>query len=61
MNYAQFMNEAYIPYYKTEVRESTFAVRGKTLETMRYKFHSIPLRSLSIENVQSYRTWLLTD
>jgi integrase len=61
MNYAQFMNEVYIPYYKTEIRESTFAVREKTLETMRDKFQSIPLRSLSIENVQSYRTWLLTD
>lgn len=61
MTYAQFMDGVYIPYYKTDVKESTFAVREKTLETMRDKFHSIPLRSLSIEDVQSYRTWLLTD
>lgn len=61
MTYAQFMNDVYIPYYKTDVKESTFAVREKTLETMRDKFYSIPLRSLSIEDVQSYRTWLLTD
>lgn len=61
MTYAQFMNDVYIPYYKTDVKESTFAVREKTLETMRDKFHSTPLRSLSIEDVQNYRTWLLTD
>lgn len=61
MTYAQFMNDVYIPYYKTDVKESTFAVRKKTLETMRDRFYSITLRSISIEEVQSYRTWLLND
>lgn len=32
MTYAQFMNDVYIPYYKTDVKESTFAVRKKHLK-----------------------------
>lgn len=61
MTYSQFMNDVYIPYYKTDVKNSTFSVREKTLETMRDRFSTIPLRSFSIEDVQNYRTWLLSD
>ena len=32
MTYAQFMNDVYIPYYKTYFNESTFAVRKKHLK-----------------------------
>lgn len=61
MTYGQFMNEVYIPYYKTEVEESTFDVKKTILERVRDRFSSIPLRSISIENVQNFRTWLLTS
>lgn len=61
MTYEQFMNDVYIPYYKTEVEESTFSVREKTLENLKDRFSLLPLRSISIEDVQSFRTWLLTD
>lgn len=61
MTYGQFMENIYIPAYKTDVEESTFAVRKKTLEDMSERFHSIPLRSISIEDVQRYRTWLLSE
>jgi len=61
MTYEQFMNNVYIPYYKTNVEESTFIIRKRILERIRDRFASIPLRSLSIEHVQNFRTWLLTD
>lgn len=61
MTYDQFMDQVYIPYYKTEVEESTFNVKEKILEKIRDRFSSIPLRSISIEHVQNFRTWLLSS
>ncbi|MCF3943065.1 tyrosine-type recombinase/integrase [Oceanobacillus alkalisoli] len=61
MTYGQFMNTVYIPAYETEVEESTFYVRKRTLESMRDRFANIELRSLAVEDVQRYRTWLLSD
>ncbi|MBC1645842.1 site-specific integrase [Listeria welshimeri] len=61
MTYGQFMEAVYIPAYKTDVEESTFSVRERTLERMSERFYSIPLRSISIEDVQQYRTWLLSE
>lgn len=61
MTYEQFMNNVYIPYYQTDVEESTFSVRQRILEKIRDRFASIPLRSISVEDVQNFRTWLLTS
>ncbi len=61
MTYGQFMDTVYIPTYEAEVEESTFYVRKRTLESMRDRFLTIELRSLAIEDVQRYRTWLLSD
>src|SRR5699024_2511808 len=49
-----------IPYYKTNVQESTFLVRKRILEKVKDRFSTIPLRSISVEDVQQFRTWLLT-
>ena len=61
MTYAEFMDRLYIPFYKTEVEESTYAVREKTLQTIRDRFGSKPLRKIAVEDVQNYRTYLLTS
>ncbi|MBO0449169.1 site-specific integrase [Enterococcus sp. MJM12] len=61
LTYNEFMDRVYIPAYKTDVEESTFSVRKKTLENIRDRFADTPLRSITIEDVQSYRTWLLSD
>lgn len=61
MTYQQYMDNVYIPYYKTDVEESTFSVRKKTLEKIRDRFATTALRSISIESVQNFRTWLLTS
>lgn len=55
------MNNVYIPYYQTDVEESTFSVKQRILEKIRDRFASIPLRSISVEDVQNFRTWLLTS
>lgn len=61
MTYEQFLNQVYIPFYKTEVEESTFEVKNGILEKLINRFGSIQLRAISIENVQDFRTWLLTS
>lgn len=61
MTYEQFMNTVYIPYYQTEVEESTFSVRQRIFEKIKDRFGTISLRSISIEDVQNFRTWLLTS
>ena len=61
MTYEQFMNTVYIPYYQTEVEESTFSIKQRILKKIRDRFASIPLRSISVEDVQNFRTWLLTS
>jgi len=61
MTYGQFMNQVYISYYKTEVEESTFNVKEGILEKIRDRFDSIPLRCISVEHVQNFRTWLLSS
>ncbi|MGX7417862.1 tyrosine-type recombinase/integrase [Carnobacterium gallinarum] len=61
MTYGQFMDKVYIPAYKTDVEKSTFSVREKTLENIRDRFSLLPLRSITIEDVQNYRTWLLSE
>ena len=61
MNYKQFMTNHYIPYYRTTVQDSTYLVREKSLLLISERFGNTKLRSISIEQVQSFRTWLLTS
>jgi len=60
MKYRQFMEEHYIPYYRTTVEHSTFSVREKNLSQLCDRFGDITLRSITLEQVQRFRTWLLT-
>ncbi len=61
MTYGQFMDTVYIPAYETEVEESTFIARKGILESIKDRFGNIELRLISIEDVQRYRTWLLSN
>ncbi|WP_017547417.1 tyrosine-type recombinase/integrase [Salinicoccus carnicancri] len=60
MTYRQFMNDVYIPAYKTEVEESTFIVRKRAFHHLLERFGDIPLRSITIDQVQSFKTFLLS-
>ncbi|MFP7359765.1 site-specific integrase [Kurthia gibsonii] len=61
MTYYQFMEGNYIPNYKSSVEVSTYSVRKKILEKIRDRFACITLRNFSMEDVQKFRIWLLTD
>ncbi len=61
MTYEQFMRTVYMPYYQTDVEGSTFASREFAFEILLDRFGSISLRSISVENVQNFRTWLLSS
>ncbi|HGS8667751.1 tyrosine-type recombinase/integrase [Enterococcus faecalis] len=61
MTYELFMNSVYIPAYKADVEESTFYVREKTLENIRDRFAKLELRSITIRDIQQFRTWLLSE
>lgn len=61
MTYYQFMNENYIPYYKSTVENSTFETKNRILEKIRDRFASITLRNFAMEDIQNFRVWLLTD
>lgn len=61
MTYEQFMKEVYIPFYKTEVEESTFITRKPIFDKLINRFGSCELRNITIESVQNYRTYILTD
>jgi hypothetical protein len=61
MTYEQFMENIYIPYYKTTVEKHTFATRKGLFSNMKDRFAKIELRSISLEEVENYRMWLLTD
>lgn len=61
MTYCQFMQEKYIPYYKSSVEPSTYSVRKRILEKICERFSSLTLRNISMEHVQDFRIWLLND
>ncbi len=61
MTYYQFMEESYIPYYKSTVENSTFETKNKILQKIRDRFASITLRNFTMEDIQNFRIWLLTD
>lgn len=61
MTYYQFMQENYIPYYKSTVETSTYLGRIPVLEKIRDRFSSITLRNFKMEDVQNFRIWLLSD
>lgn len=49
MTYKQYMNNIYIPYYKTTVSKHTFSIRKNILESIRDRFANTVLRSISLE------------
>ncbi|QEA59847.1 site-specific integrase [Leuconostoc koreense] len=61
MTYREFLEQIYIPAYRTEVETSTFLVRRGALMKFCERFGAKQLRNINIEDVQNYRTYLLTD
>ena len=60
MTYGQFMKDVYISTYETDVEETTYEARVPVLEKIVDRFSAIPLRSITLEDVQRFRIWLLS-
>nr|WP_240308965.1 hypothetical protein [Carnobacterium divergens] len=56
MLYSDFMDEVYIPFYKTDVEKSTFSVREKTLESIKERFGNKALKDITAHYTQEFRT-----
>lgn len=61
MTYKQYMNSTYLPFYKSEVSEHTFSTRIPALNMLIERFGNKKLKDISIQDVQYFRTWLLSD
>ena len=61
MTYEQFMNTTYLPYYKSEVKEQTYLSRIPVLTIVKRRFGNKKLKDITVRDVQSFRTWLLTN
>ena len=60
ITYDQFLDEVYIPYYETEVSESTFYARTNVFNIIRDRFKGKRIREISVQDVHFFRTWLLS-
>lgn len=60
MLYSDFMDNIYIPAYKTNVEESTFRSRTQNLSDIRDRFANKSLKEITPQDAQEFRTWLLT-
>lgn len=60
MTYEQFMNTTYLPYYQSEVSEHTYSTRQPAINLVINRFGKKKLKDISIRDVQSFRTWLLS-
>ncbi|HFI0103866.1 TPA: tyrosine-type recombinase/integrase [Streptococcus suis] len=60
MTYEQFMNTTYLPYYQSEVSEHTYSTRQPAMNLIIKRFGKKKLKDISIRDVQSFRTWLLS-
>lgn len=60
LNYQQFMTQDYLPFYQTDVQESTFESRKPMLDILIKRFGKKKLRDITVRDAQNFRTWLLS-
>lgn len=60
MTYQQFMDNVFIPFYEAEVQGSTYESRKPMLELLKKRFGKKMLRDITVQDVQHFRTWLLS-
>lgn len=61
MTYGQFMKDIYLPIYKGNVEESTWLSRKSVFKTIKKRFKSKKLRSITVEDCEMFRVFLLTE
>lgn len=58
--YAQFLEQDFIPYLKSEVKDITFETRESALNLLIERFGKKSLREITLHDAQNFRTWLLS-
>ncbi|WP_339317344.1 tyrosine-type recombinase/integrase [Oceanobacillus sp. FSL W7-1304] len=61
LTFGDFMNSYYLPYYQSNVEESTWETRRHVLSEIRDRFFDKELREFDVLDCESYRTWLLKE
>lgn len=60
ITYSQFMEQDYIPFYESDVQDSTFESRKPMLDILVKRFGKKKLRDITVQDAQNFRTWLLS-
>lgn len=58
--YAQFLEQDFIPYLKSEVKEITFETRESALNLLIERFGKKSLHDIILIDARNFRTWLLS-
>ena len=58
--YAQFLEQDFIPYLKSEVKEITFETRESALNLLIERFGKKSLHDITLIDARNFRTWLLS-
>lgn len=59
ITYDVFMEENFLPYYKTTVEKSTWRSRQKMYKILLKRFEGVQLRDIKITDCENFRIWLL--
>src|SRR5699024_691930 len=56
-----YMNSHYLPYYQSNVENSTWETRKHVLWQIRDRFYDKELREITVRDCESFRIWLLKE
>lgn len=61
LTFGEFMNSHYLPYYQSNVENSTWETRKHVLWQIRDRFFDKKLREITVRDCESFRIWLLKE
>ena len=61
MTYGQFMENIYVPYYKSSVEKSTFESKQSTFKIITERFENKGLRDITVEDSELFRIYLINE
>lgn len=61
ISYRQFMEDYFIPFYESEVQETTYESRKPMLNILKARFGKKKIQNITVQDGQHFRTWLLSS
>lgn len=61
LTFGEFMESHYLPYYQSNVEDSTWETRKHVLWQIRDRFFDKELREITVRDCESFRIWLLKE